>query len=300
MILVAGGGGVALPAATGIVTTFRVSPLSPAVAVRMALAAMAFSVLTMMVINRGFNILRTGSRLYIGLFALMVAGVPGAVSPAPFGFALVLLTLMSLLVMYTIYQQAASTRRIFLVFALFSAGSCVDYSFALFLPVWILGCGQMRCLSFKSFLAALIGVVTPYWILWGFGLVPLSGIRLHPVAFPSAETFALYSPAALTAIAVTVITAVAVTLRNIVNVFGLNARTRAFNGILANLTFWAAMLVVVDFGSALVYIPTLAALTALQLTLYFRIDIKRRSYLTVLSLVIFYIAIFIWNRLVRA
>lgn len=258
-------------------------------------ALILFTVLMMLLMNRILNLLRTGSKLYIGLFMLMAAVCPGATGMSLNGVVMAFVVMFSLLMMYTTYQRSIPTRRIFLVFVLMSFGMITDWAYAAFFPAFLVSCGQMRCMSFRSFMAAIVGVITPIWILWGFGYLQFDAISYPSISYPSAAVFAQYSPGALVAIIATLIAAFIVTGYNTIRIFGLNARTRAFNGVFSTITFWIALMTLVDFGNATEYFPLLAALTAMQSTLFFRIRIEHRSYIYILSMMMIYIIAFALN-----
>lgn len=264
-------------------------------AIALATAAIVLASGIMMLTNRIFNILRTSSKLFVGIFALAVAATPGAAGLSAAGITLCVVMLMCLMIMYTTYQRTSSNRRIFLVFAIITACSCADGAFAFYLPVMFIGCAQMRCLSFRGFLAAMIGIVTPLWILWGFSVITIADIMLPQVSLPSVATFASYTLAQHTAIATMLILSFTVTLINVIKVYGFNARTRAFNGILATLTMWTIAFTITDYGHALSYMPLLCALGAMQLTLWFRIAAKNRSYIGVMLTIALLLFVFVCN-----
>lgn len=269
-----------------------VSLPSPTLDAAAAIAAMLATMLLMLLINRFFNILRTSSKLFIGLYALMAAATPGAMGEALNGPILALAAMVALVIMYTTYQRSLPTRRIFLVFTLMSAGACMQWSYAAFLPMFLMGCGQMRCLTFRSILAAGVGMLTPPWILWGFSLIGPGDMVMPDIAWPTATVFRQFTSAQLLATIDTVAIAILATLYNTIRMFGLNAQTRAFNGIFATLTLWTALLTIIDFGHAATYMPLLTALTAMQATLFFRICIERRGYIGVIVLTLIFISVF--------
>lgn len=257
--------------------------------VRLSSFVMLLMMSLMWLVNRFFNIVRTTSKLYIGLFALMAAGTPGTMGAVLNGPVLGFAVMLSLVVMYTTYNRGLPTRRIFLVFTLMSAGAAFQWSYVAFMPVFLLGCAQMRCLTIRSLLAAGTGMLTPPWILWGFGLITLHDAAPLAIGWPTAEVFAGFSPVeALTAVA-TLVTAVVTTLYNTIRIYGFNAQTRAFNGIFASLTLWTAALTAVDLGHAVTFMPLLTALTAMQATLFFRMNIERRGYILVIALTLIYL-----------
>lgn len=248
-----------------------------------------------LLINRTFDILRTQSRLFAGLFVVMLTAIPSAVGPQLSSVMLLLTALVCMILMYTTYQRMSATRRVFLVFAYLSAGSLIDYAFAAFIPIMLLGCGQMRCMSLRSLLAAGFGIAVPFWIVWGLGIVEGSRFQAPHPAWLSGASLSMFTPSQLIGIFSVLATAVFTTLNNLIRVFGFNARTRAFNGIFSTLTLWTVMVALVDFGHAMTYLPLLAALTAMQTTLFFHIHARRRAYLLVVALLVLLAACFILN-----
>lgn len=252
-------------------------------------------VLLMLLMNRILNLLRTNSKLYIGLFVLMVSACPGAAGLSLNGMVMAFAVMFSLLLMYTTYQRSIPTRRIFMVFVLMCFGAAMQWGYAAFFPAFLLCCGQMRCFSFRSLLAATVGVLTPPWILWGFGYISADDFVSPSTALHLGSMASSYSAGELVAIITTLVAAIFVTGYNTIRIFGLNARTRAFNGVFSTITLWTVLITLIDFGHALDYFPLLAALTAMQSTLYFRICIEKRSYIYVLLLMLTYIIAFALN-----
>lgn len=265
-----------------------ISVVSDLTTARVSSLVMLVTMSLMWLVNRFFNVLRTTSKLYLGLFALMAAASPGAMGAALNGPLLGFAVMLSLVVMYTTYNRGLPTRRIFLVFALMGAGAAFQWSYAAFMPMFLLGCGQMRCLTVRSLLAAGVGMLTPLWILWGFGLITLRDAAPLAIGWPTADVLSGFSSAGILTVVTTLVTAVVATLYNTIRVYGFNAQTRAFNGIFATLTLWTAALTAVDLGHAVMYMPLLTALTAMQATLFFRINIERRGYILVIALTLIY------------
>lgn len=245
--------------------------------------------------DRTFNILRSPSRMDVGLFTFAACATSGALGFSMTGCILCVTVLLCLMIMYTTYCRVNATRRVFLVFCFLSAGSMLQYSFAAFIPVMLLGCRQMRCLTFRSVLAAIIGIVTPYWILWGFGVIAVDDLLLPQIVWPSPSVFAAFTVPQLISVFIAVLTALLAMVYNLVQMLGRNARTRAFNGILASLTFWTVLMTVFDFGHALSFMPLLCAFAAMQLTLFFVTNQNKRSYIAVLLFVVVLVVVCIWN-----
>lgn len=245
--------------------------------------------------NRWWNIMRTGSVMYTGLLAIMAGALPALTFGAIGAWIMAVIVLLCMLVMYSCYDRPTRTPRIFLIFFMLSCGTCIEYAFAAYVPVMLLGCGQMRCMGMRQLLAAAIGLLTPLWLLWGFGLIDLNMMQpphIQPISVDGIKGYAL--PMVCCAM-VTLATGLAMTVYNVIRVYGFNARTRAMNGLLTVLTAITELMCIVDWGRLYVYMPLLLCMTAMQTTLFFRINVDRRGYVTVLALITFYAGIFAWS-----
>lgn len=245
--------------------------------------------------NRTFDIMQTTSNLYVGLFALLIASIPGALGMELDGILLLVTMMVCLMIMFTTYGRNLPYRRLFLIFVLLSAGSAMQYAFAFFIPAMLIGCHQMRCLTVKALLAALIGIITPYWILWGFGIITIDQFQPPHIGWPTPDSFSIYTLPQLIGSAGMAAIALTATIINIVKVYAQNARARAFNGILALVTIWTIAAAILDLGHLLTYVGLLAALTATQTTLFCQLNESRRSYILVLLTIALALSVFTWN-----
>lgn len=82
-----------------------------------------------------------------------------------------LFSALSLLLLFSCYQDKTSTGRTFYMFLLLSSMSLYDPYLLLFIPVYlILMAITIYSLTFRTFFAALIGLITPYWLFTGWQL----------------------------------------------------------------------------------------------------------------------------------
>ena len=100
----------------------------------------------MIFINKAYNIPRTITLIYATFFAIL--------------------------------QTATSRRRVFLVFFMLSSAVSVQYAFIIYIPVFLIACAQMRIFTLRTVLASLLGLITPWWILIGGGIVAPSDFHL--------------------------------------------------------------------------------------------------------------------------
>lgn len=249
------------------------------------------------IMNRRYSVLRTNSVIYVGLAGLAFGSVPMLTGASIGGALLALTVVVGVLMMYSIYDRKAQTPRVFLLFFLLGCGSCGQYAFLVYAPVFLIATAQMRCLTMRSLLAAIVGLIVPVWLLVGFGVIDLQEIRLPQLGVVQPRRMIeMYPPSTLVCAGVAIVAGIWLTLVNIIKVYGFNARSRALNGVLSILTLITAAMALVDWMRLGVYLPLLLCLMAMQATLYLRLNVdQRKGYLTFSTLILLYLCILIWN-----
>lgn len=275
--------GLGLPSAGG-----WVAPGELSLALNIALTIVA--AMLMILLNKRYNIIRSMSSLYAAMFIVMQASLPGLACRFGDGTLLCVTTLFAAFILFSTYGRPGETRGVFMVFFLLAAGALTQYAYAFLIPVFLLGCVQMRILTFRTLLAAGIGIVTPVWILLGLGV-----IRLDEIALPDFtnifslldrdDAILILASAGFTVL-VTIVTGVA----NFMKIYGYNSRARAFNGFFGILAGTTIMLLLVDFSNITVYLPLLNCCAAFQVGHFFVINRHRRTYIPIIALILIYAA----------
>lgn len=153
----------------------------------------------------------------------------------------------------------------------------------------------MRIFNLRTSLAALFGMLTPPWILYGFGILNYENASLPALSNIFEHISIEEALQMLLTIGLTIFLCIGSWFVNIVKIISYNARTRAFNGFIALLAFTTILLIIIDFSNYIVYIPLLNSCAALQLAHLFTIYEARRSYLGILGVFLVYSALYIWG-----
>ncbi len=254
------------------------------------------AIVMLLVVNRSYNLMRDGQYLLPSLFILMQSALPAVGERFSGGILLMLLMLGATAVLYSVYHKPDLTRRIFLIFALASAGVMVQYGFVIIMPVLIIGCAQMRVMSFRTIIAILLGLITPVWIVLGAGLLP-GGLQL-PQFTLNFDIFESENLTELITVGFTMLAGIVTGLVNLVSVFARNARTRAFHGLLLVAGIMAGLGCVVDFSNMLFYIPLLNMTTAYQVSLYLSLHPDKKRSITIMVISAIYAILFFSNLVV--
>ena len=248
----------------------------------------------MIAINRQFNILRTLSVFFAAYFIFTTCSTPDISSFLSVSSILAAGIILCMWILFTLYNERYSDRRIFLIFAILSAGTLYDWKFLFFIPVFIVGLAQMRILRFKKIMAALIGIATPPWIAFGLGLIPIPAI---PHIYFTSPALLLQAPGGLPFLCAVVLTMAIGFLFgsiNLLRILGFNARARAYIGFLAILGIYTGALAIINFTALPDYVTLLNACVAFQVGHFFRATASRRGYIVVLLLLAAYTSLYIW------
>lgn len=249
----------------------------------------------MALVNKVFNLLRTVSVAFVGYFMVMQAATPMALTGFDGGELLALTALVCMSLLYSVYQEPQMTQRIFLLFFLIAGGSVVEYGFALYIPVFLLGCYQMRVLVPRTVIAAIVGLLVPVWILWGFGVIDPACIMIPPMPDPVLIFNRSEAIPQAISVGLTLVAGLYFGSANVIKVIALNARSRAFNGLLSAIGAFTGLLCILDFTNVAFYVTLLNACTAMQAGLYMKLYATRRAYAPVLAVLACYVATFIWH-----
>lgn len=272
----------------------------PYIGLGIEVALVSLTMLLMAYLNKAYNLLRQISMLHCSIFILMEAATPPLLLTLNPGAVLCLMVLLCVAILFFdhIHEQP-DTRRIFLVFFLLSVGASVQYAFIVYIPVFILACIQLKLFSLRALSAIILGVISPWIILIGLGIVSPDDLQM-PVFEPEMPQWAHpRTMLFLATVAVTVVLSVLALLQNLIKIISYNAQSRAMQSVLTTITVVTIAAVVVDFRNIYAYLTLLNCIASFQLThMFVAIHNFSRSYLAVLVLVILYISLFVMKMMV--
>jgi hypothetical protein len=249
----------------------------------------------MILLNKHYNIIRSMTVLYAGLFLCMQLATPDLMAQMHTGTLLCFAIITCAMILYSCYSDTMSTRTAYTVFLILSLAAATQYCFLIFIPVFIIGCAQMRILNLRMIIAAVLGIITPWWILFGFNIITLPQLHLPEItsilsAIDLPEVFQMLITVAFTAFLM-----LASMLLNIFKTIAYNARTRAYFGLLNTISLITVVALVADYSNLTSYIPLLNCCAAFQVTHFFAIHARERAYIGLLSIIAVYIGFYIWR-----
>lgn len=247
------------------------------------------------VITKQFNTIRSLSRVVATLFIVMQTATPTLMCEFYSGTFIAMVMVLETALLFTTYDNKYAVRRVFLIFFIATTGGLFCTPLLLYIPFLPFGLAQMRIFRFRSIMAALIGIITPFWILLGFGIITFDHLLYLPDISPIFTNAPKVPVQLLTAAVLTAVLGVMFLIGNLMKLIAYNAQIRAFNGVFILLMFSSIILMLLNSNAIAAYMPTLNIAVAYQIAHFFAERRHRRSYIAILSTFVPYILLYLWS-----
>ncbi len=209
-------------------------------------------------LNKGYNFVRNSGFTVPAIFVILAASNPFITGAIDTSTLLLAFWLLCFSVLFDCYRQRNSTQEIFLVSTFLSIGSMIDYAYLVMAPMVIIAAVMLKAMRLREFLAFLMGLIAPYWIGLGFGL--LKPEDFHVPQFANFTNGAILPSDMLTmsvGVGIISICAVLGALNTAVKLYAGNPQTRTYNYAVYILAIYSLACMVFDSSHLLSYIQTL-------------------------------------------
>ena len=257
-----------------------------------AMCGTATTVVIMLLLNKVHNVMRSMTSVYIAFFCMMQLATPELMTHFYTGTVLAVVIPLCMFMLFGCYRNPGATRMVFLVALLLSLSTATQYCYAFYIPAMLIGIAQMGIFNRRTLAAAFMGLLTPWIILLGFGIV--SPGELHFPEFVSVfsaidfeDTLLLIFAIGFTAI-LTLVCYIFMLMRTI----AYNARARAFNGAFLVVTLITMLAMCIDYYNITSYIPMLNFCAAMEVTHFFSVHRAEKSFIAIFSLLTVYAVLF--------
>ncbi|MBD5196458.1 MAG: hypothetical protein HDS89_03280 [Bacteroidales bacterium] len=220
--------------------------------------------------NKTYNFISSSDTVFPAAFIFLCGSNPWISGLLTSSLILMGANLLCLNLLFNCYRSPKGQVELFTVGVLLALGSMTEYGFIFMIPVYLLIAATLKCLHFKSFIAYLMGLITPYWIGIGFGIIPLD-ILSYPSITNLFEDFATKQSLLIGLLngAVTILMLVILVLSNAVKLYAGNTRRRLMNNSLVILGFAVSICMICDADNITAYFATLYFVVAAQLANFF-------------------------------
>lgn len=248
-------------------------------------------------LNSLHGFIRANAAIALSSFMLLEIANPCISSYFFEGTAMLVVTTVSAYIIFSTYHRHTSQRSIFLAFALLSFYTMFQFSAIYLMAVFFLSFIQMRVMHLRGFIAMLMGIITPYWIVLGLGLVTFDSFAIHEMhnawqTIVTQHPFVIIITCSATALA-----ALVLMMQNMMRIISYNAKRRACNGLFSTLAITTIIMMCVDYTNVITYLPTLNLCLAIQVGHAFTTSNNDRRYIPILALCAICIGMHIYNSL---
>lgn len=247
-------------------------------------------------LDRTFQFIRTRYLFMPALLAVAWASVPSETLGVNTSTVLALTNLVATWFLFTTWRKTSATQEFFVIAALLSLGTMVSYSFVPSVLAFLIGGIAMKSLTVKGLLAYLLGLLSPYWIAIGFGLV--NPLEFHaPVLPPPSEAAGILArfPATAAAAALSALLGFIFSVANTVRLLSGNAKVRALNMAVNILGYCTMAGALIDFSHLSSWVGTLFLWVAVQTANLLALHRTGNSDLWFGLIAALYAAIFVWE-----
>ena len=228
-------------------------------------------------LNKNFNIMRSQTGQWGALFLIMSSALVNVTDQFNGSSLLALILLTITWLLYSCYDSPERTRRIFLMFFLLSAGATFQYAFLLYIPVVALGMVQMKIMKLRSAIAAAIGLITPPWIILGFGIIDIDTISWPRLITTWTATISTEMILTILTMGLLALLGIGFFMANVFKLLSYNARYRAANGFQTLLLVSTIIFALVDYTNLAIYATLLALEASYQVAHFFSVHRQPRS-----------------------
>lgn len=295
IVMVAGVYIFACPAqVTGELGIFLPSPnlwnLSPFLSHLLTLTMIAATTILLYVANKKYTFVTGSDTVFMGMFLVMCSSNVWLSDRFSSSFIFAIANVICLMILFDCYRKSNATQELFLIATIISLGSMIQYAFLALIVVYLLGAVMLKCFSFRGLIAFGMGLVAPYWVAIGLGIVPYTNFRMpeFSIIFNSA-----YSAGGILVsminIGLTCIVGLIIALNNMVKLYAGNTQRRLNNMVINLLGVVSLICMLVDFNNIIAYLATIYMIVAIQLAHLFTLWNIRRAPVWLLIISLLYV-----------
>lgn len=202
---------------------------------------------------------------------------------------LLLCNVLCLFIILSTYEERNATKEFFMAGTLPAIGAMTQYAFIVMIPVYI-GAGLlMKSFRWREFIAFIFGLLAPFWIAIGLGLV-------SPFSFKLPQTLTIFNQKTVesdifyTLIAAGLMSLIALilSLYNGVRLFSRNSRLRCMQMSINLMGYVAVAATIFDFNNFVAYFGTIALWLSIETaTLFHLYRFKYPSVVFALIIILF-------------
>lgn len=246
------------------------------------------------IISSRFTLVSGTGTLHASLFIVAQGCMPWTTTGLSGASLLCAGMLVCTWLLFGLYGLKNTSQGIFVIFTLLAWGSMVQYAFLLLMPLFMLGAVFLGVFTLRTFLAMLLGIAAPYWIVLGLGVVNVEDFAVPALT----NIFSGYTdPGTLLyfmlQMALLALFSLLLTASNTMAAEGAGARHRSYNSFVNLLAVAMVWFMVFDYNNFTAYSSATAACLGLQAARFATSPRHKFPFLPVIIIVPVMLALFL-------
>ena len=217
-------------------------------------------------LNNKYNFIHSTQPVLPAVFMLLAASNPWINESLSASVIMCAVNLGCLSILFSAYNSQNATHEMFVIATFIGLGSMFQYAFIPMVIPFILGANAMKILRIKEVVAFLLGLVAPYWVATGLGIVAPELYHMPEVSpifgdySRVADLFLLMLDLGIFSL-IGIFTGISTGIR----LYAGNAFVSAIHFTICMMGLTCVVFLVVDFNNMAAYIATLYFTVAVQL-----------------------------------
>ncbi len=226
--------------------------------------------------------------------AVILASNPVNTSYLGTQVVMLIVNLMCLDILMKAYGSENATNSMFAIATYLSVGSMVQYAFLTLMIIYPIMAIMSKVFRIKEIVAYLMGIIAPYWVAFGFGLISFSDIRIPQflVDIPNAD--GNYLILVFISLCTLALVGVVMTINNAMVINAGNMKVRTFNNMINLLGFTCGVCMLIDFDNFGAYAPSFCFAVTVQISNFFAMRRVPQSPIWFWGLLSLFIALFLF------
>lgn len=222
--------------------------------------------------NRRYNFIPSTAYAMPALLAVLVASCCPATVFLSTSTLLMAVNIVAISILLGTYESHNATRQFFLISSLLAVGSMVQYAFLMMMPVYVAGGLLMKSFRFREMAAFLLGIIAPYWIVLGLGIVPLASLRV-PDTLRVVDTTQVDHTLFIALLSGGIMSALALifSLYNSMRLLMRNSRPRSMHAAIMVMGMMSMLCMIFNFNNFMAYVGSIALWFSIETAMMFEL-----------------------------
>ncbi len=254
----------------------------------------AFAIFLAFLFNKKHSFVRSTEAVLPTTMAVILASNPVNTSYLGAPVVMLIVNLVCLDILMKAYDSENATNSMFAVATYLSVGSMLQYAFLPLIIVYPIMAIMTKVLRIKEIVAYLMGLIAPYWVAFGFGLITFSDFKMPHflVNIPNAD--GNYLLMVFISLCTLALVGLIMTLNNAMLIYAGNMRVRTFNNMINLLGFSCGLFMIVDFDNFGAYASSFCFAISVQISNFFAMRRIPQSPIWFWGLLSLFIALFVF------